>query len=235
MVLEPTTPELSESRSALISSQTLPDIQERFAATIWVFHAVPTLSSSLRGLHRSALLRSTPAVASVLCASGPLNQPLRPILRCRLPSFSLPDLINLSGTTRRATLDEFHALHRTRSTPRRALLVPRSSNDMPKTPRVPRRFSILARLWVLPAPVLAPVRPSSTPAALDAPGCSAPYDLAKRKIRRRRPRLTFQRLVAHPTTARTETLPGATPTTPPSPSATPRALGASPPPLFSPQ
>jgi hypothetical protein len=110
MVLEPTTPELSKSRSALISSQTLPDIQERFAATIWVFHAVPTLSSSLRGLHRSALLRSTPAVASVLCASGPLNQPLRPILRCRPPSFSLPDLINLSGTTRRATLDEFHAL-----------------------------------------------------------------------------------------------------------------------------
>jgi hypothetical protein len=33
--------------------------------------------------------------------------------------------------------------------------------------------------------------PSSTPAALDAPGCSAPYDFAKRKIRRRRPRLTY--------------------------------------------
>jgi hypothetical protein len=164
MVLEPTTPELSKSRSALISSQTLPDIQERFAATIWVFHAVPTLSSSLRGLHRSALLRSTPAVASVLCASGPLNQPLRPILRCRPPSFSLPDLINLSGTTRRATLDEFHALHRTRSTPRRALLVPRSSNDMPKTPRVPRRLSIPARLWSLTRRSLRPfVHPRPLP------------------------------------------------------------------------
>ena len=103
-------------------------------------------------------------MASVLCASGSLNQPLRPILRCRPPSFSLPDLINLSGTTRRVTLDEFHALHRTRSTPRRALLVPRSSNDMPKTPRVPRRLSILARLWSFPRRCLRPfVHPRPRP------------------------------------------------------------------------
>ena len=80
------------------------------------------------------------------------------------PPSACPTFINLSGTTRRVTLDEFHALHRTRSTPRRALLVPRSSNDMPKTPRVPRRLSILARLWFFPRRCLRPfVHPRPRP------------------------------------------------------------------------
>jgi hypothetical protein len=75
-----------------------------------------------------------------------------------------------------------------------------SSNDMPKTPRVPRRLSILARLWSSPrrsrarSPILDPGR-------VECPGVLGALRLCKAQDSPQASTPYLQRLVAHPTTA----------------------------------
>ena len=70
---------------------------------------------------------------------------------------------------------------RMRSTPRREPLAPRDPNDMHKTPRVPRRLSILARLRFFARRCWRPfVHPR--PGRVGCPGRSAPYDLASARF-----------------------------------------------------
>ncbi len=133
-------------------------------------------------------------------------------------------------TQRRTASDEVAATS--------ALVPPHRERDFPPAPAIlpgaPRPSKLkrhdqdtpCATEAIDPAPtlvpraqVLPPVRPSLSQAARNAPGTLRPTRSQKRKIRRKRvyAQLDFERLAAHPTTARTGALPGATPAVPPPP------------------
>ncbi len=163
MVLEPTTPELSKSRSALISSQTLPDIQERFAATIWV--STPRPSQRYRLPYVACIAqRSSDQPRRWFQYYAPADHSTSLYVRfygvVRPPS-ACPTLSTSPGRRAgRSLMDSMPFTGRGLHPAGRFS----SSNDMPKTPRVPRRLSILARLWSFPRRSLRPfVHPRPRP------------------------------------------------------------------------
>ena len=228
MVLEPTTPELSKSRSALISSQTLPDIQERFAATIWV--STPSQRYRL------------PYVACIAQRSS--DQPRRWFQYYAPADHSTNLYVRFYGVVRPPSACPTLSTSPGRRAGRSLM------DSMPFTGRglhSAGRFSSEApticlrhlacrggyRSWPAFGPSRAgPCSRSSIldPGRVECPGVLGALRLCKAQDSPQASTPYLQRLVAHPTTARTETLPGATPTTPPSPSATPWALAAPAPP-----
>jgi hypothetical protein len=223
---------LKESGAALISSPKLLDIKERFTVIIWVRHAVQ--------LYRPLYVACVAQISSDqprrwLQYYAPAGHSTSLYFRfysvLRPPSACLT-FINLSGKMRRMTLDKLHALLPD------AVYTPPGASRPSKPQRYAQDTSRAAEVinpgppLVPRAPVLAPVRPSSTPAALDAPGARRPTSLQSARFAARAStpylRAAGGSLVAHPTMARTGTLPGTAPATPPPPSATPRAPGAPP-------
>jgi hypothetical protein len=145
------------------------------------------------------------------------------------PPPACPTFINLSGTMRRVTLDELHALSPD------AVYTPPGASRPSKLQRYAQDTSRAAEVidpgppWFFARRCLRPFvhlrpRPRWMPRVLGALRACKAQDSPQA-----RPRPTFERLAAHPTMARTGTLPGAAPATPPPPSATPRAPGAPPP------